>query len=190
MVEFYSSKEAGQIAHPCELGTLHVNSEACLVEVLDNDGVAVGTGERGRVVVTPIFETAQPLLRYEQGDWATLGATCPCGRHTPTLRTVDGRSIAIFTHPDGRSVAKLMPDNTSELLGAQYWQLAQVGPNEYELRYVPSVLGNGGDRTRVVEIFHATYFGDARLNIVPTLFIPPTAQGKLVEYVNEWLPVN
>ena len=190
LVEFYSSKEGGQIAHPCNLGRLHVNSETCLVEVLDENDVPVKPGEQGRVIVTPIFETAQPLIRYDQGDLVTLGDDCPCGRKGPTILAVHGRSIAIFRHPDGTAVAKLMPEDTAAMLSATRWQLAQVGPLAFEMRYMPVSPDAYADESSVREIFSRTYFLDAELIFVRSDDIASTHAGKVAEYINEWNPVK
>lgn len=186
MVEIYSAKEGGPIANPCPLDRLHVNSEGCLVEILDADGRPCAVGETGRVIVTPFYQTAQPLIRYEQGDWATVGAPCSCGRHHQVIDAIRGRSIAIFHHPDGRSVANLMPDETSSLLASRYWQLAQVGANAYELRYVPTDTESPGNEAAVRALFHQTFFADADLTFVRSAAIPLTSGGKLVEYLSEW----
>jgi hypothetical protein len=85
-LETYSSKEAGQIAHPCERQAgLHVHAESALVEIVDAAGRPVPEGQSGRVIVTPFVSTAQPLIRYEQGDFARFGpspaaagAACRC----------------------------------------------------------------------------------------------------------------
>jgi len=190
LIEHYSSKEGGQMAHPCPEGTLHVNAEGCLVEILDEAGRPCAAGETGRVVVTPFFQTAQPLIRYEQGDWATVGDACRCGRHSPAIKAVRGRSIAIFQHPDGRSVANLMPDETAGLLGSSFWQLAQVGPNAYEMRYIPADDAVLGDEDRVRQLFADTFFADAELQFTRTHDIRLSQSGKLADYVNEWRPVN
>lgn len=189
-VEHYSSKEGGQMAHPCPHDTLHVNGEACLVEILDETGEPCQPGETGRVVVTPFVQTAQPLIRYEQGDRATVGAPCRCGRHSTTISEIVGRHVAIFRHPDGRTAASLMPDGVAELLNAHYWQLAQVGPNDYELRYVSAEGNSHADEASVRTMFLARYFEDARLNFVRLERIALSAGGKLAEYVNEWQPLN
>lgn len=190
MIEHYSSKEGGQMAHPCPAGVLHVNSETCLIEVLDDQNRPVGPGKSGRVIVTPFFETAQPLLRYEQGDVAIVGEPCACGRHTPTLKTVAGRSGAIFTHPDGRSVIDFFPDNTAELLNCEFWQFAQVGPRDFEMRYLPRAGGGSPNEQEVLHLFRKIYFSDADLRFVRSPDIVPTQAGKLVEYRNEWQTVN
>lgn len=189
MIEHYSSKEGGHMAHPCPEGTLHVNGEGCLVEVLGEAGEACREGETGRVVITPFVLTAQPLIRYEQGDWATVGGPCRCGRHAMTLRQIVGRNLAIFRHPDGRSSASRLPDATTGLLNALYWQLAQTGPLDYELRYVPRE-GTHPDETEVRRLFLARYFDDASLRFVRLDRIALSAGGKLVEYINEWKSPN
>jgi len=174
------------MAHPCPHDRLHINVEGCLVEILDEHDDPVQPGSIGRVIVTPFFQTAQPIIRYEQGDWAVRGEPCTCGRQSPTISAIKGRNIAIFSRPDGRSIANLMPDDTAEILAAQYWQLAQVGPDHFELRYVPSTEGRLGDEDRVRRSFEETFFSDAKLTLVRRDSIPLQASGKLAEYVNEW----
>jgi phenylacetate-CoA ligase len=148
--------------------------------------VPVKPGEMGRVIVTPFLQTAQPLIRYEQGDLAILGGRCTCGRETPILEAVLGRSISIFRHPDGRSVARLMPDETSALLDCTYFQLAQVAANGYELRYVPIDWDKAADEGEVERLFRETFFEDAALRFARLRTLQPRHAGKIVEYVNEW----
>ena len=189
-IEHYSSKEGGQIAHACDLDILHVNSETCRVEVLDEGGQPVVEGQKGRVVITPFFETAQPLVRYDQGDMAVLGGRCACGRKGMTLASVLGRAGVIFTHPDGRGVVDYLPTETTNLLNCEYWQLAQVGPLDFELRFVPRGSGPPADQDAVQQLFHRIYFPDATLKFIPSSDIAPAISGKLGEYVNEWKTVN
>lgn len=185
-IEVYSSKEGGHMAHLCPHNRLHVNEETVLLEVLDADNRPCGPGQTGRVVITPFYQTAQPLIRYEQGDWATIGAPCTCGRHSMVLDRIVGRSVPIFTHPHLRPIAHLMPEQTTELLGASYWQLAQIGALEYEMRYVPKPGAPAPDLAAVTALFLGTYYDDASLSYRVMERIPLTAGGKLVEYVNEY----
>ncbi len=182
ILESYSSKEGGQMAHPCELGRLHINIESALVEIVGDDGQPVSEGRSGRVVVTPYFSTAQPLIRYEQGDIARAGGECGCGRHSPTIEAIEGRFSLFFTHPDGRKAASLLPDSGRAALDCTFWQIAQVGPLQFEVRYVPNDWNKMGDEAELIRIFHKQYFDDAevRLKRVPT--IPLSPSGKYVEY--------
>jgi len=46
----------------------HVSADLVLVELVDDDGTPVPPGEEGRVVVTPFYGYATPLIRYDLGD--------------------------------------------------------------------------------------------------------------------------
>lgn len=188
IVEHYSSKEMGQGAHPCELGTLHVNEENLLLEILDEVGQPCPPGKTGRVVVTPFYATAQPLIRYDQGDLAQYGEPCACGRSSRTLRRVVGRVSAIFRHPDGRAVSRLLPKPARASLHCTMMQLAQTGPNHYQLRYVPVSDASWPDEEIFLRIFRAEYFDDATVSFVRVSAIAPNpSSGKIADYVNEYL---
>jgi phenylacetate-CoA ligase len=186
IVELYSSKEAGAIAHQCFEGSgLHVNAETMLVEIVGDNGDLTAVGETGRVVVTPFSSSAQPLIRYDQGDRAVAGARCPCGRTLPVLDSIVGRSTADFIHPNGRSSARL-PFELRKLLGAGQWQIAQVGPNNYEVRFTRRDWGQPREEALFVQKFREWYFADAEVRLVPVTEIPLTSAGKFIEYINEW----
>ncbi|WP_156384607.1 phenylacetate--CoA ligase family protein [Devosia sp. Root413D1] len=186
-LELYSSKEGGPIAYPCDHGTgMHVNSESVLVEIVDEAGHAVAPGASGRVIITPFVSTAQPLIRYEQGDIARFGPPCTCGRHLPVLAAIEGRSIAIFSHPDGRQIATMLGSGARTALNCSFWQIAQVGPLQFEVRYVPRDGSVVADEASARSAFHAAFFPDAEVRFVPVREIPLTAAGKYIEYINEW----
>ncbi|WP_156342930.1 phenylacetate--CoA ligase family protein [Devosia sp. A16] len=190
-LEHYSSKEAGQIAYPCPTGNgMHINAESVLVEIVDADGRAVPRGESGRVIVTPFVSTAQPLIRYDQGDIARFGSPCQCGRHLQTIAAVEGRSIAIFTHPDGRRIATMLSEKARSALQATFWQIAQVGPLEFEIRYVPQSPQATADEAVAIAMFRDSFFSDAQVRFVRVRDIPLTAAGKFIEYINEWSSIE
>jgi phenylacetate-CoA ligase len=186
LIEHYSSKEAGQLAHACPVGHLHVNDEAVLLEILDEHDLPCSRGETGRVVVTPIFGTAQPLIRYEQGDLAAFGDRCSCGRQSPVLTSLSGRQIAMFRHPDGRIAVQVLPTRAHHTLDCRALQVAQVGPNQYEIRYVPNEATRPGDEPAFAECFRETFFSDAQLTFRRLKDPPLTPAGKQQQYVVEW----
>lgn len=186
IMEHYSSKEMGQAAHPCELGTLHVNEENVFIEILDEHGNPCRPGQAGRVVVTPFFSMAQPLIRYEQGDVAVFGERCACGRSSRTIQRVIGRTAAIFRHPDGRAVSRLLPNVARDALHCSMMQVAQVGPTAFEIRYVPDGPDSQPDELLVRQIFHREYFDDADVRLVRVARIEPQESGKIAQYLNEY----
>jgi phenylacetate-CoA ligase len=104
----YGSREVGDIAGECpHRRGLHVLPWCSHVEVLDEDERPVRPGEEGDIVVTGLTNLAMPLIRYRIGDRAKLPERlepCPCGRQTPMLATVTGRSVDMFVGEGGRLV--------------------------------------------------------------------------------------
>ena len=102
LVDVYSAQETGYLALQCPSGSgYHVQAESVVVEVVDEAGRTCAPGEVGRVLVTALHNFATPLLRYEIGDYARVGAPCPCGRGLPVLSEVLGRQRNMAVLPDG-----------------------------------------------------------------------------------------
>lgn len=99
----YTAAETGAMAYQClEGGRWHLQSEKSIIEVLDSDGHPCAAGETGRVIVTPLHNFAMPLLRYEIGDLASVGAgPCACGRTLPILDAIPGRARDLLMLPSG-----------------------------------------------------------------------------------------
>src|SRR6185437_16003324 len=102
-IDVYSCEELGFVALQCPRHEhYHVQSESVLVEILDEDGLPARPGEIGRVVLTSLHNFAMPLIRYAIGDYAEVGAPCPCGRGLPVIERLLGRRRNMVTLPDGR----------------------------------------------------------------------------------------
>lgn len=185
----YASRESHAMGHQCPTGDhYHLHPETALIEILDADGVPCTEGETGRVVITPFFSTAQPLIRYDQGDLATIGAACQCGRTLPVLQSIDGRIANLFRFPDGRAVYRYLPESVREALGAGLWQVAQTAPLHIEIRYE---VDDGQDETIEAGLAAATtaakalYHPDVAVSLRRVERVPFTRSGKLIEYVCE-----
>ncbi len=101
-VDTYSTEEVGCIALQCpDTDNYHIQSESILVEVIDAEGLPCKPGKIGRVILTALHNFAMPLIRYEIGDYAEVGTTCPCGRGLPTLKRILGRKRNQITLPGG-----------------------------------------------------------------------------------------
>lgn len=186
LLQRYASKEANAIAHSCPAGDgFHVHGENTLVEVLGADGEPCEPGETGSVVVTPFLSTHQPLIRYEQGDLATVGGPCNCGRSLPVLTEVAGRIRHIFRFPDGTSTFRRLPESLRSQLKARAWQVAQVAPLWIELRYESVNPVERGDEDAALDVMRLLYPADAKLSVRRVARIPLTASGKYLEYVRE-----
>ena len=186
LLQRYASKEANAMGHSCPTGDhFHIHSENALVEVLRADGEPCGPGETGTVVVTPFLSTHQPMIRYEQGDLATVGGPCSCGRTLPVLASIAGRLSHVFRFPDGTSTYRRLPESLREVLQARVWQIAQVKPLRIELRYEPHDPAVSGDEAAVIAFMRTLYPADVELAIRRVDKVPLTLAGKLIEYSYE-----
>lgn len=186
LIETYSSKEGGQLAHECPNDSLHLNVEGSLLEVVDAEGLPCRVGETGRVVITPVFQTGQPLIRYAQGDLATVGTPCSCGRHSPTLAEVVGRSVSVFTHPrEPAKVVAYLADSVREVLNSAHLQLAQIGPGTFEVRYQPFDQNLVCDEAAAAKAIRPSLWQDSQI-VFRRREVAPGAADKIIEFVNEW----
>lgn len=102
IINEYGASEIDLIAFTNQKDEFIVNSETLFVEILDENNQAVPHGEVGKIVVTSLYNKAQPLIRYEVGD---LGILSPKSTlKTPILQQLVGRSNDIAYLPSGKTV--------------------------------------------------------------------------------------
>ncbi len=136
----YASIEVGNIAWQCrERDLYHLNHTFVLTEVVDAAGVPVGPGGTGDVVVTGLAHPATPLIRYRQGDRATLAdRACRCGSELPALARLDGRVHDWFLVPGGRVAPQrlYLSRHLDEPARIARYRLQQDGSGAVVLTYV------------------------------------------------------
>jgi len=102
----YATADVGTVATGCEKQSgMHITADA-IVEIVDPaTGAQLEPGEIGEIVVTP-FDEVYPLIRFGTGDLSMMvEETCECGRTTPRLPKIMGRSgeavrvRGMFVHP-------------------------------------------------------------------------------------------
>jgi phenylacetate-CoA ligase len=82
----------------------HVWANDLIVEVVDDQGVPVGEGERGHLVITKLFGEAIPLIRYRLGDIVSFSwKKCKCGLEYPRI-WFEGRIQSTFVVASGVNV--------------------------------------------------------------------------------------
>ena len=138
VADAYSCEEAGVIALQCPRHAhYHVQAENLLVEVVDEDGRPCAPGETGRVLVTTLHNFAMPLVRYELGDYAEVGAPCDCGRGLPGLARIHGRRRNMVVLPDGRRHWPSLPSALwLAVAPIEQFRVTQTDPSRLEIDYV------------------------------------------------------
>jgi phenylacetate-CoA ligase len=190
MIDAYSSEEAGLMALQCpDHNHLHVVAEAVKVEVLDERGQPCAPGEIGRVVVTPLHNFAMPLLRYELGDQAEVGAACSCGRTLPVLSRILGRANNRIILPGGEvRIAHWGAELMHQISGIIQYQVAQVAEDEIEYRLVVRNPLTADDEAFLTGMLHRSVGYKFKVRFTYVDDIPPMANGKHQEFVAEWAP--
>jgi phenylacetate-CoA ligase len=105
--QVYASADLGNIAYETAAHEGLVVDEGVLVEIVrPGTGDPVAEGEVGEVVVTTLFNTDYPLIRFGTGDLsALLPGASPCGRTNMRIRGWLGRADqttkvkGMFVHP-------------------------------------------------------------------------------------------
>jgi phenylacetate-CoA ligase len=127
----YGHGECAVFVTECEHGTLHVNEEYGLVEILDGEDPAPA-GTPGEIVVTGLNNWTMPLIRYRTGDIGVASPRdemCECGRGLSALRSIEGRVLDVLHLPDGRTVpptALTLLFDRAHALGIQESRVRQV----------------------------------------------------------------
>jgi len=103
----YASADLGCIAYESEAREGLIVDEGVLVEIVrPGTGDPVPAGDVGEVVVTTLFNTDYPLVRFGTGDLSALmPGTSPCGRTNMRIKGWMGRADqttkvkGMFVHP-------------------------------------------------------------------------------------------
>ena len=112
----YSTFEFHHVAYECRHHRYHVAADNVIVEFV-RDGVPVGPGERGEMLLTGLTNRAMPLLRYAIGDVGVPSdELCPCGRGFPTMALIEGRVDDHLVMPSGRRLSPRMVNPAFENL--------------------------------------------------------------------------
>lgn len=182
IVDTYSAQEVGYIALQCpDSERYHVQAERLIVEILRDDDTPCSVGETGRVVVTDLHNFATPILRYDIGDYAEVGAPCSCGRGLPTLTRIVGRRRNMLVYPDGRTTWPLFSIACRQAARYHHLQLVQPSLESLIARVVPD---GALDREALIAAIHRTLGDCFSVEIEVVDEIGRTAAGKLEEFIS------
>ncbi|MGB8314322.1 MAG: hypothetical protein WCE69_07500, partial [Aestuariivirga sp.] len=186
----YSSEEGGLMGCQCEDSLhYHLNPEIVYVEILDAGGRACAVGEPGRVIITPFFSTALPLVRYDQGDTAELQSLCACGSKLPVIGNIVGRQDQFMRFPEGnRSATGLSQKLIRECLNAIAFQMAQVETYKLEFRFVPADPAGSINPAPIVALIRELIHPKLDVVFKPVEEVPLNPGGKHQRIVCEIVP--
>jgi len=198
VVDFYNCEEIGNIAWQCPVhrDRMHVNEDLCWLEVLEDDGAVAREEAPGRVVVTSLYNTTMPFIRYLLDDRASRtgpdDAVCDCGHRGRTISLVQGRAQDFMRLPDGRRISPRVVDSIVasavlgglgkagflEIRGAVRYQVVQETLDRFRVRLMtPSGGFSSGEREAVRAAIEALH-PDVRCEVELVHELPLEPSGK------------
>jgi len=183
----YGLEEFGVVATECDIHDgMHINCESLIVEVVDDAGRPLPDGERGRIVVTDLFNYSMPFIRYETGDHGSLSwDLCPCGLRAPRI-WIEGRYAAYLSFGN-RRVHHLEFDAALDSFMNVILQYQVVKRTEDEA-VVRVVCGNAFDDdacTRIILAVKELVGNEIKVSVDRVESIPLTPRGKSKIVVDE-----
>jgi phenylacetate-CoA ligase len=185
VTDIYSSNENGKIAQRCrEHENLHVQSEGIFVEILNDRGERCAPGESGQVVLTSLHNLATPLIRYQIGDYATVGEPCGCGRASLVIRKVLGRVKNMAMSPDGKRYYPITLWRIRAVAPVRQSQWVQTALDAIELRVVLDRPLTEAETRQAADVVRETLGFPYRVTVVPMDEIPRGPTGKFQEFLS------
>ena len=188
ITDVYSSVEMGFIAHQCsEFGNYHINIENVLLEIVDEQGKDCAKHQSGRILLTSLMNYATPLIRYEIGDYGTLGDECPCGRGMPVLKKIEGRKRNRLILPSGESRFPYLGDREDAIKitgGVSKFQIVQHSVTDLEFKIVMNNRLNNEQVAKFKKLYQTNlgYPFDIAITYHDDIPLGPT--GKYEEFIS------
>lgn len=184
--DIYGTSETKEIAWECPRGGMHLNNDVVRVEVLDDSGRALPTGEEGNLVATVLVNRAMPLFRYLTGDrGALLSGSCACGLSSPLLGVLTGRAADVLVLRGGQRISPYAFTCALERVsGVLRYQVSQLDPARVRVRAILEGAANRetiADQMRSALRFDVAPFLDADVEFVDHLPTGPRAKFRVVE---------
>ena len=197
VLETYGFNEIGIVANRClEGGRFHVNTEHCLVEIVDADGNPCPPGQRGHLLATGLMNLAMPLIRYDSGDLAEPAeGPCPCGRTLPSFAAIHGRYRRIANLPADTfkywaALRRALGDMPAELSKhLRQYQVHQYRDGRYALRLVVAGDLAPAFKERILAEWAETGAPEPPpLDILIVDEIPRPPGGKFQDFTSDYAP--
>lgn len=156
---YYSSSEGAPFIVQMSDGTLRELKYSGIIEFLKNDGSPAKPGEPAQMVVTSFFQRSMPLIRYKIGDIGIRPE--PAINSFGQVAAIIGRQDDLVYTTERGWVGRLGPVFKSIPPSIIESQIAQVGEDSFEIRYVPDEATFREEHLKVVVMELKKRLGDS-----------------------------
>ena len=158
---------------------LHINSDHLVIETVNEQGQSV-KGLSGDLAITDLYNYGMPLIRYLNGDRATLIETaCSCGNPLPIMKSVDGRKLDIIKTPSGKIIpGELFPHLFKEFTCIQRFQVKQTTLDSLDILIIENTPLDILSREKITSEINKYTQGELAINFSIVNEIALTVSGK------------
>ncbi len=179
----YGQAELASLIQECEHRGRHVQMDYGVVELESRgheEGLLVA-----ELVCTGFIPRAMPLVRYRVGDLVLVeeGATCPCGRPGPLIRTIRGRTSEFIVTPDGRRYPTIT-HFANELRHVRRVQVVQERPDAITVRVVVTPEFDVRDEALVARRFRERIGPGLEIRVERVDELERLPNGKVLNIIN------
>jgi phenylacetate-CoA ligase len=178
----YGSQEYVCRILECDRGVFHLHPEFGIAEIVDEDGQPAVSG---RLIATGFANRVMPLIRYDTGDLAQWAdGTCVCGRQSPLVADILGRTHDCIVTPDGRTLGHvpLVHVLSCNVLEGQ---LYQPDRDTLVVRIVKQCSFTSKDEADILKSLRQQVGASMKLRCEYLDVLPRTAAGKLRTVVSD-----
>lgn len=192
VIDEFSSEELQSIAYQCSEKKYHEVSDCTYIEILElNSDKTAPMGEIGEITGTCLLNHAMPMIRYRQGDLATLTVTdCACNKCTPILKHLEGRKNSSFLKRNGEIIpsGKLLDWAYSLVLDKSYkiseYKIIQESFEAVTILIVCNSLSEQ-DMQEIAESFKAMFGEEFTVSVELVDRIEKTKAGKQIPIISK-----
>jgi phenylacetate-CoA ligase len=167
----YGGRDSGAVAAECpDVRGMHVN----------NDVVYVETDAHHNIIVTDLWNTAMPTIRYLPEDLGELSyEPCACGRSTPRFVSLEGRVNDLLVKPNGERVpGEFFPHLFKDIQSVKQYQVVQNTATTLEIYCVPREKNIPDAELTYLRHHISECFGSVNVTFHTVEHIEPTPSGK------------
>jgi phenylacetate-CoA ligase len=183
----YGCREFMLIAAECEKQQgLHINIDHLVVETLNEQQEHV-ISEAGDIVITDLMNYGMPLIRYLNGDRATISSSpCSCGNPLPMIEKINGRKLDVIKTASGQMIpGELFPHLFKEFCGITKFQVKQMQLESITLLIVKNENFTEQNQLAINDEINRYSKGELQINYSFVDDIPLTPSGKYRVTVSE-----
>ena len=186
IINEYGASELDLIAFENTKGQWILNTDSLFVEIVDDNDTVLEDGKVGNIVITSLFNKANPFIRYKIGDRGAIKKVTP--KETILLQ-LEGRSEDIVKLPSGKKapgltfyyITKSVMEDASNV---KEIKIIQEKRNTFTIEYVSLNELEPKDKLKIKEALNTYLEPNLNITFVKLNSLQRSKSGKLKQFTS------